>query len=97
MQSGQANLPPENKVRDFLLRLTGEHRMLIVLKRELYEGSWDAMLADLRARLDGRPYVFKLANRITDDVQRISQLKAFEEAHRVDLADYVNLDTPSAS
>ena len=71
--------------------------MLIVLKRELYEGHWDAMVKDLNARLEGRPYVFKLAHRIEDDLRRIERLAGFERQHSVDLADYVNLDEPPES
>jgi hypothetical protein len=90
----QAKKPPD-EVEAFVSRLTAEERMLVVLKRELYEGSWEAMLADLNARLEGKPYVFKLANRIRDDIERIGRLKAFEQAHQADLADHVNLDTMS--
>lgn len=86
---------PNETVRQFLERLTAEQRLLIVLKRELYEGRWDGMLADLQARLEGRPYVFKLVHRIQDDIRRICQLRAFEEQEQVDLADYVSLDTPA--
>ena len=93
MEFGQANTPPDQAVRDFVSRLTVEQRLLVVLKRELYEGRWEGMQADLQARLEGRPYIFKLVNRITDDIQRIGELKAFEAAHGVDLADYVNLNT----
>ena len=66
--------------------------MLIVLKRELYEGSWDDMQADLQARLQGRPYIFKLVHRIGDDLQRITRLRAFEREQDVDLGDYVQLE-----
>lgn len=66
--------------------------MLVVLKRELYEGCWDEMIADLRARLEGRPYIFKLAHRIIDDLERIKQLRAFERQHDVDLSDFVDVD-----
>jgi len=69
--------------------MTQEQRMLVVLKRELYEGSWDEMVADLEARLEGRPYVFKLAHRIADDLERIETLRGFEAATGVDLCDYV--------
>ena len=93
MPSSQANTPSD-AVREFLATLTVEQRMLIVLKRELYEGRWEDMLADLQARLEGRPYIFKLVHRIADDIQRIAQLRAFEDAHGVDLADYVGLDSP---
>ncbi len=66
--------------------------MLVVLKRELYEGSWDEMEADLKARLEGRPYIFRLAHRIAEDLERIARLRAFEKKAGVDLSDYVGLD-----
>ena len=72
---------------------TGEERMLVVLKRELYDGSWDEMEVDLRARLAGRPYIFKLAHRINDDLERITRLRVFERDHGVDLGDYVSLES----
>ncbi len=73
--------------------LTSEERMLVVLKRELYEGSWDEMAADLRVRLGGGPYIFKLAHRIEDDLERIDRLRSFEQRCGVDLSDYVKLET----
>ena len=66
--------------------------MLVVLKRELYEGSWDDMVADLQARLEGRPYIFKLAHRIADDLERIERLRDFEQRCKVDLSDHVELE-----
>lgn len=77
------------EVTQFIAQLAQEEKMLVVLQRELYEESWQAMLADLRNRLDGKPYIFKLANRIRDDIARIERLKAFEEQHGVKLADYI--------
>jgi hypothetical protein len=50
------------------------------------------MVEDLQARLEGGPYIFKLASRIEDDLERIEQLRAFEQAHGVDLADYVTIE-----
>jgi hypothetical protein len=79
-------------VQRFVDSLASEERMLVVLKRDLYEGSWDEMVADLRARLAGRPYIFKLAHRIADDLERIDRLRAFERNNRVDLSDLVELD-----
>ncbi len=79
----------ESKVLDFVSRLSGEEAMLVTLKKELYEGSWDTMLTDLRNRLEGKPYIFKLANRILDDIKRIEMLKDYEIQQQVDLADYV--------
>ena len=66
--------------------------MLVVLKHELYEGSWDEMVADLQARLEGRPYIFRLAHRIIDDLERIKRLRDFERQHGVDLGEFVDLD-----
>lgn len=83
---------PDPAVREFVAGLSPEQRMLVLLKRELYAGSWDDMLADLNARLQGRPYVFKLADRIGDDIARIGQLRQFEQDHDVDLSDWVSLE-----
>jgi hypothetical protein len=71
--------------------MSREDTMLVVLKRELYEGCWDDMVADLQARLDGRPYILKLANRISEDLERIKRLRAYEQKNEVDLSDYVEL------
>ncbi len=80
-----------SSVMDYIERLSEEHKMLVVLKRQLYSGSWDDMLEDLTNRLEGKPYVFKLANRINDDIERINELKAYEQEHDIDLADYVHI------
>ena len=82
----------QKKARRFIDTATREERMLVVLKRELYDGSWDEMETDLRARLEGRPYVFKLAHRISDDLKRIVRLRQFECRYGVDLGDYVKLE-----
>ncbi len=77
------------QICQFVERMTSEQRMLVVLKRELYEGDWDDMVHDLKARLEGRPYIFKLAHRIVDDLARIDQLRQAEQRFGVDLSDYV--------
>jgi len=78
-------------VSDFVDGLSEESRMLVVLKAQLYGGSWEPMLDDLHNRLKGKPYIFKLANRIKDDVERIEAMQKFEDEHNIDLADYVEL------
>ena len=78
-------------VDDFVSRLSDEHKMLVVLKAQLYGGSWESMLDDLNNRLAGKPYIFKLVNRINEDVERIEKLRGFEAEHSIDLADYVDL------
>jgi len=78
-------------VSDFVDGLSDEHRMLVVLKAQLYDGTWEPMLDDLRNRLAGKPYIFKLANRIQDDIRRIEEMQEFEAEHNIDLADYVKV------
>lgn len=68
--------------------LTEEERMLLVLRDELYGGSWDKMEEDLRNRLKGRPYIFKLVNRIEEDLKRIEKLRSYEQKHKINLQDY---------
>jgi hypothetical protein len=50
------------------------------------------MVEDLQARLNGRPYIFKLAHRITEDLDRIRRLRQFEESCGVDLSQYVRME-----
>lgn len=78
-------------VAAYVDRLSDEHKMLVALKAQLYGGSWEPMLDDLRNRLAGKPYIFKLANRIQDDIARIEEMQRFETEHKVDLADHVEL------
>ncbi len=81
----QADTP----VGRFVAGLTEEEVMLVRLRDELYDGRWDAMLADLNDRLQGKPYVFKLAHRIQDDIERIERLNRFERQNDVNLAEYL--------
>jgi hypothetical protein len=90
-RENQEDSTVESAVQDFVKGLTDEHKMLVVLKAQLYGGSWQPMLNDLNNRLEGKPYIFKLANRIKEDVERIEDLQEFEAEHRIDLADYVEL------
>lgn len=78
-------------VSEFVDHLSEESRMLVALKSQLYGGSWELMLDDLRNRLDGKPYIFKLANRIQDDIERIEKMAQFETDHEIDLADFVHI------
>ena len=82
----------DQPIKNFIERLSDEHRMLVVLKGQLYGGSWEPMLDDLRNRLAGKPYIFKLVNRIKDDIERIETMQSFEQTHGIDLSDYVALD-----
>ena len=85
----QSGIDAKEKVRQFVAGMTPEERMLITLRDELYGGRWDEMQTDLQERLAGRPYVFKLASRIEDDLARIRRMRAVEDECDVNLKDYV--------
>lgn len=78
-------------VSDFVKELSTEDKMLVVLKTQLYGGKWQPMYDDLKNRLQGKPYIFKLANRINDDIERIEQMRKFEDQYKVNLAEYVDM------
>ena len=86
---GQEGQNTQMQAQAFVNQLADEERMLVLLHKELYDGSWDAMLTDLGNRLEGKPYIFKLAHRIRDDIARIEKLKNYEQQHSVNLADFV--------
>ena len=73
----------------FASGLSIEDRTLVQLRDDLYAGSWDQMLGDLRDRLQGKPYIFKLVNRIQEDIARIEKLQDYEKKHKINLADYL--------
>jgi hypothetical protein len=79
----------DEQAKRFVANLSEEEIMLVRLRDELYEGRWDTMLADLNDRLQGKPYIFKLAHRIQDDLKRIERLHRFERTRGVNLADYL--------
>lgn len=75
--------------RRFAASLSQEEVMLVTLRDELYGRDWGSMLKDLHGRRDGKPYVFKLVNLINEDIARIERLRAYERAHGIDLADFL--------
>ena len=79
----------EERARQFVAGLSEQEIMLLRLRDELYDGRWDTMLADLRDRLQGKPYVFRLAHPIQEDIDRIERLNRFERQHGVDLAKFL--------
>ncbi|RME73936.1 MAG: hypothetical protein D6776_06150 [Planctomycetota bacterium] len=81
--SREASYAPE--VEAFARALSRDDRTFLVLRDELYAGRWEDVEADLRARLDGKPFIFQLATRIEEDLERIERLRRFESEHGVDL------------
>lgn len=70
---------------EFAASLTEEECMLVVMRDDLYESSWERMERDLRNRLNGRPYIFKLVNKIEADLATIAFFRCYEEKHAVDI------------
>ncbi len=81
--------------REFVRGLPPEEFQLLVIRKILYEGLWEEMEADLTARRDGKPFIFKLQSRIDEDLDRIRKLKAYETEHGVDLSEFVPADQPA--
>lgn len=75
--------------REYARTLTSEEIMLIRLRDELYESSWERMQRDLKNRLLGKPHIFKLANKIEADLESISKLSAYESENKINLKDYI--------
>jgi hypothetical protein len=69
--------------------LTPEEWLLVRLRDELYDGQWEEMQTDLEGRLNGQPYIFKLVNRIQDDLKRMHRLRSLEAELRVNFAAYL--------
>lgn len=74
----------------YVAALGPEEFQLLILRDELYEGSWDDMRNDLEDRRDGKPYIYKLVNRIEEDLKRIESLSGYERQHQVNLGEYLD-------
>ncbi len=67
--------------------LSPEEEQLLIIRDFLYEGKWKEIVADLKARQEGKPFVFKLNTRIEEDLQRIEKLETYERNHGVNLGE----------
>ena len=73
--------------------LSEEDKLLLVLRDELYGGSWETFTTDLNKKLIKRPYIFRMANRIEEDIERIKRLVQYETKHpEVNLYDLIKDD-----
>jgi hypothetical protein len=87
---------PTPELQNVLDSLTEDHRMLLTLREELYDGSWQAMLQDLRDRLEGRPHVFewtppdaRMRQTLTNHMKLIEQMRKAELDLGVNLAQWL--------
>jgi hypothetical protein len=86
-QGGAVSEGDQDRHRQYVAGLTSGERLLVTLREELYEGSWDLMLEDLRDRLEKRPYIFKLSSRIEADMAAIEKMRAYETKENINLRD----------
>ncbi|MCY3017775.1 MAG: hypothetical protein NTW87_01915 [Planctomycetota bacterium] len=86
--SGEAGGDPDLDVpvEVFIARLEPYERVLLDLKDQLYEGSWERIVGDLRARVDHKPYIYKLSQTIARDLAAIERMRAYELRQQVDLS-----------
>jgi hypothetical protein len=76
-------------VEDFARGLAETERIALIVRDELFSGSWENMRKDLEARAAGRPYVFRLASRIDEDLKAVEKLSAFERRRKVNLSEFL--------
>jgi|WetSurMetagenome_2_1015567.scaffolds.fasta_scaffold383126_2 hypothetical protein len=72
--------------------LSEQEKVLVICNYELYDGRWDLISHDLLERLEGRPYIFKLGERIRDDIERVTKLRRIEEENGIKLGDFVKIE-----
>jgi len=87
--SPRADVP--DGLRRVLDTLTDKDKVLITCNCELYGGDWQLLRQDLRDRLEGRPYVLKLGERIREDLDRADRLEQAEKELGIRFCDYVTL------
>ncbi len=73
---------------DYVTSLHEEHRIMLSLRDNVYEGSWAGLLSSLYGGLSNDSYR-KICGRIKSDIVRIGEMWEYETAHGVNLSDYV--------
>ena len=92
-----STIDKEKLAKEFINSLDQSVKVLIILREELYDGSWELMLKDLQSRLKGEPFIYKLANQIDADIQGIAKIQSFEEKNSINLGKYINLSTEGSA
>ncbi|OUU22031.1 MAG: hypothetical protein CBC13_08180 [Planctomycetia bacterium TMED53] len=86
-RGGVSEMTPDHE--RFLSELSEKEKTLLILREELYEGSWQEMVLDLTARLQKGPQVFDLTETIEADLERIEELASYEKEHEINLGDFL--------
>jgi len=75
-----SQLDPALPPREVLAALDAPVRRLVAVVKTLYAGSWDDCAEDIRRRRAGKPYLFKLALGLDDELEWLHRLQAYEGA-----------------
>lgn len=81
----------EKSYKELTKSLTEKDKVLILCCYELYDGNWQLLIEDLKRRLEGRPYILKLGERIAEDIERATRLMKLEEEYKIKLSDLITL------
>jgi hypothetical protein len=73
--------PRRYDIGDYLDLSEGEV-MIVEIREDLYFGNTDNLIRDLEDRKAGRPYIFKLANKLDEDIARAKGILEIERLSR---------------
>jgi len=74
------NLDPALSPGQVLAGLALEVRRLVAAVKVLYAGHWEDCAEDIRRRRAGKPYIFRLALDLQDELEWLHRLQAYEVA-----------------
>ncbi len=63
----------------FLHWLTPQEKHLLIIRDFLYEGDWNEVIEDLKARKSGQPGIFRWESPIQKDLQSIQKMREYEQ------------------
>ncbi|MBI4570138.1 MAG: hypothetical protein HY719_17235 [Planctomycetes bacterium] len=86
----------DDKVRQFVRKLSKEEKDLVRLRDAVYRCSWEEMRQDLNDRLAKKPYIFKISSNIERDLPLIDRLESWEKKNGVNLTDYLAVEEPAS-
>ena len=78
--SHMQNLDPALSPGQVLASLDLEVRRLVAAVKVLYSGHWEDCAEDIRRRRAGKPYIFRLALNLQDELEWLHRLQAYEVA-----------------
>ena len=52
---------------------------LVSIRNNIYDGDWDRMITHLKRNIDTKSYMFKMANKMREDLMRIEGLVELDD------------------